>query len=92
MCTMDLHGGPNHKAELSGAFEIFDEDGNGFITRTDLHHALTQMGSDKLSSDEADSLLKLVDKDGDGLINYEEFTKLILGNGSPSPGRIVFDH
>ena len=27
------------------------------------------------------SLLKLVDKDGDGVINYEEFTKLILGNG-----------
>ena len=45
--------------------------------------ALTEMGTDKLSSDEADSLLKLVDKDGDGLVDYEEFARLILGNGQP---------
>ncbi len=49
----------------------------------DLHHALTSMGTDKLSSEEADSLLKLVDKDGDGVINYDDFARLILGNGQP---------
>ncbi|XP_061350152.1 calcium-dependent protein kinase 29-like isoform X3 [Gastrolobium bilobum] len=68
-----------HKLEkediLFKAFQYFDKDNNGYITRDELRQALTkyQMG------DEAtiDEVIDDVDTDKDGNINYQEFVAMM---------------
>jgi len=63
--------------ELFEAFKIFDKDGNGYITNHELKNVMTNMG-EYLTSEEIDELVKEADLDGDGMINYEEFIKLMM--------------
>ena len=67
--------GEHSKADVVEAFRVFDEDGNGFITADELHHNMTNLGQ-KLSTEEANDMIKKADVDGDGQINYEEFVKM----------------
>ncbi|MFS8000791.1 putative non-specific serine/threonine protein kinase [Helianthus anomalus] len=68
-----------HKLEreenLYRAFQFFDKDDSGLITRDELKHAMTQYGM----GDEAtiDEVLDDVDTDKDGTINYEEFVTMM---------------
>ncbi|XP_016687701.2 calcium-dependent protein kinase 29 isoform X2 [Gossypium hirsutum] len=57
------------------AFNFFDKDSNGFITRDELRQAMTQYGM----GDEAtiDEVIEDVDTDKDGRINYEEFVAMM---------------
>ena len=43
----------------------------------DMKHVLTEMGTDRLTPEEADMMLKLADKDGDGVLNYEEIIQVL---------------
>jgi len=63
--------------ETRQAFASFDEDGNGFISSVELKDVLTKLG-DTISGADADRLIRQVDADGDGQINYEEFRQLVL--------------
>ncbi len=56
--------------ELRAAFRIFDQDGNGFITATELRHVMTNLG-EKLTDEEVDEMIREADIDGDGRINYD---------------------
>ncbi|GMP44610.1 hypothetical protein CsSME_00013470 [Camellia sinensis var. sinensis] len=73
-----------HKLEkeehLYKAFQYFDKDGNGFISREELRQAMTQYGM----GDEAtiDEVLDDVDTDKDGNINYDEFVAM-MRRGTP---------
>ncbi|KAK1320122.1 Calcium-dependent protein kinase isoform 2 [Acorus calamus] len=66
---------------LCKAFKYFDKDDSGFITRDELKQAMTEYGM----GDEAtiDEILKDVDTDNDGRINYEEFVAM-MRKGTPS--------
>jgi len=79
MClyVMPLKDGPNNEAEMLEAFQAFDKGGNGFMMVDDLRHVLTNMGTDRLTEEEAEMMLKLTDKDGDGVLNYEEIIKVL---------------
>ncbi|GKV17796.1 hypothetical protein SLEP1_g28257 [Rubroshorea leprosula] len=68
---------------LSKAFQFFDKDGSGFITRDELRQAMTRYGM----GDEAtiDEILNDVDTDRDGRINYDEFAAMMM-TGTPDPG------
>ncbi|KAA3488974.1 calcium-dependent protein kinase 29-like isoform X1 [Gossypium australe] len=57
------------------AFNFFDKDSNGFITRDELRQAMNQYGM----GDEAtiDEVIEDVDTDKDGRINYEEFVAMM---------------
>ncbi|KAK8551751.1 hypothetical protein V6N13_120188 [Hibiscus sabdariffa] len=57
------------------AFQFFDKDSSGFITRDELRQAMTQYGM----GDEAtiDEVIEDVDTDKDGRINYEEFVAMM---------------
>ncbi|OMO80967.1 Calcium-binding EF-hand [Corchorus olitorius] len=59
--------------ELMDAFAIFDSDNNGFISANELHRILAGLGYEKCSLKECFKMIKGVDQDGDGLINFEEF-------------------
>ena len=52
-------------------------DGDGFITHDELRHMMTGMG-EKLTHSEVDEIIKQADQDGDGKINLEEFTRMLL--------------
>ncbi|EDV20673.1 Myosin light polypeptide 6 [Trichoplax sp. H2] len=55
---------------------VFDKDGNGTINSAELRHVLTSLG-EKLSDDDVEQLLSGVD-DSQGMINYEDFVKIIM--------------
>lgn len=62
--------------ELQQAFSIFDRDGNGYIDAKELRYLLTTLG-EKLSNNEVDEIIRDVDVDGDGRVNYQEFVTML---------------
>ena len=56
---------------VSPSEEVFDRDGNGFISAAELRHVMTNLG-EKLTDEEVDEMIREADVDGDGQINYEE--------------------
>jgi len=63
--------------EIEEAFKVFDKDGNGYISATELRHVMTSLG-EKLSEEEVDEMIREADVDGDGQINYQEFVKMMV--------------
>merc|ERR1712205_288592 len=63
--------------EIKNAFLTFDADGSGFVTREELIDTLTTMG-DPVDEETITGMIQEADVDGDGKINYEEFTKIML--------------
>merc|ERR1711907_232305 len=63
--------------EIRSAFLTFDADGSGFITREELVETLTTMG-DPVDEETINGMINEADLDGDGKINYAEFTKIML--------------
>jgi|EP00908_Phaeocystis_cordata_P022063 calmodulin len=61
--------------ELELAFQLFDTDDSGFITRDELREKLTTLG-EKLTEQEVDELLAEADSDNNGSISLEEFKAL----------------
>lgn len=62
---------------MLNAFKIFDKEGNGLISVTELRHIMITLG-DQLNEDEVNELLREADSDGDGFINYEEFIRTLM--------------
>ncbi|KAK7078112.1 Calmodulin-2, partial [Halocaridina rubra] len=63
--------------EIREAFGVFDKDGNGTISATELKHVLMTMG-EKLTEDEVDIMIREADIDGEGLIHYEQFIDIMI--------------
>merc|ERR1712006_65788 len=63
--------------EIKNAFLTFDADGSGFIDREELVNVLTTMG-DPVDEETINGMIAEADLDGDGKINYAEFTKIML--------------
>ena len=60
----------NPEEDLREAFKVFDKNGDGTIDGKELRHTLTNIG-EKLTDEEVDEMIKKVDEDGDGKVNYE---------------------
>ncbi|EOA29059.1 hypothetical protein CARUB_v10025314mg [Capsella rubella] len=63
---------------LFTAFSYFDKDGSGYITRDELQQACKQFG---LADVHLDDILREVDKDNDGKIDYSEFVDMMQDTG-----------
>ena len=63
--------------ELREAFKVFDKDGDGFISASELRHVMVNLG-ERLTDEEVDEMVREADIDGDGQINYEEFVKMMM--------------
>lgn len=50
--------------------QVFDKDGNGYISAAELRHVMTNLG-EKLTDEEVEEMIKEADIDGDGQVNYE---------------------
>uniref|UniRef100_A0A2P2MYK5 Putative calcium-binding protein CML27 n=1 Tax=Rhizophora mucronata TaxID=61149 RepID=A0A2P2MYK5_RHIMU len=67
--------------ELRDAFNLYDQNKNGLISSAELHQVLNCLGM-KCSVEECVKMIKNVDSDGDGSVNFEEFRKMMVSNVS----------
>ncbi|KAI8372044.1 HAD-like domain-containing protein [Choanephora cucurbitarum] len=65
--------------EFIQGFQVFDKEGDGYISAGELRYVLTNLG-EKLTEDEVNELLKEVEVGKDGRINYVDFVTVILSN------------
>lgn len=63
-----------NKQKLKAAFDAIDADGNGKITKAELRQALVGMSTEK----NVNEILEQIDQNGDGEIDFEEFSQAIL--------------
>ncbi|KAJ0450866.1 putative EF-hand domain-containing protein [Helianthus annuus] len=63
--------------ELHEAFELYDLNKNGLISSTELHQILTRLG-EGCTVEDCVKMIKSVDSDGDGYVNFEEFKKMMM--------------
>lgn len=69
---IDRQGDRQSRLEL--AFSVFDKDNSGRITVDEMHSVMSQF---ELTDSELEEMIKEVDQDGDGSINFEEFCQLM---------------
>lgn len=72
-------------SDLRDAFDLYDQDKNGLISSSELHQALKRLNM-RSSIADCERMIKSVDSDGDGCVNYEEFRKMMTSatNGVPT--------
>lgn len=63
--------------ELIEAFKVFDKDGSGFITASELKQVMIELG-EILTDEEVEEMIREACVDGDGQINYSEFVKMMM--------------
>ena len=63
--------------ELVEVFNLFDKDGDGQISITDLQHMFAELG-DPVSQEEAQDMIRFSDVDNDGYFNFTEFVKVMM--------------
>ncbi|XP_055634229.1 calmodulin isoform X2 [Toxorhynchites rutilus septentrionalis] len=70
--TMAETSADQEERELRDAFRVFDKHNRGYITASDLRAVLQCLGED-LDEEEIEDMIKEVDVDGDGRIDFYEF-------------------
>lgn len=72
---------------FKNAFQFFDKDGNGEISLVEFRTVLTQLG-DPMDDEEVSLFFKLVDRNNDGKLQYDEFLEMVLeGTSQGTPGK-----
>ncbi|KAI3875765.1 hypothetical protein MKX03_023688 [Papaver bracteatum] len=83
--TATMHRHRLEKEEnLYKAFQYFDKDGSGFITRDELKHAMSKYGMG--DEETIDEVINEVDIDKDGHIDYEEFVAMMKKGSHETDG------
>merc|ERR1712130_892799 len=59
--------------QIEKAFCVLDKDGDGSITATDLLNAIKKYKLDGLNEDDAETLFEIVDRNGSGTLDLQEF-------------------
>ena len=58
---------------------MFDKDGSGIISADEIRDVLCFGGTNSLSAEAVDAIIKQVDENGDGEIQFEEFVVMMTG-------------
>jgi hypothetical protein len=61
------------KKMIRDAFNLFDTDGDGSVTKEELKHVMETLFNTVLSEDELAAMVTEADEDGDGEVSFEEF-------------------
>lgn len=72
--------------KLQAAFRMFDKDGEGTISAEEISQVLNFGGSNSLSTEAVDAIIKQVDENGDGEIQFEEFVMMMKGLDDAAAG------
>ncbi|KAG8391686.1 hypothetical protein BUALT_Bualt01G0213100 [Buddleja alternifolia] len=71
--NQDSENGIYMESHIMDAFRVFDVDNNGLISAEELKRVLGRLGCGKCSIKECRKMIKGVDRDGDGFVDFEEF-------------------
>ncbi|RZR91670.1 hypothetical protein BHM03_00019846 [Ensete ventricosum] len=86
------------REELMEAFRVFDVDGNGFISPEELRRVLVRLGHGTCSLRECRLMIRGVDRNGDGLVDFDEFWSMMTAGAyhypsiSNSTSQIKYQH
>jgi calmodulin/calcium-binding protein CML len=69
--------GGGAEEELREAFGVFDRDHDGHISKAELRHVMISLG-EKLTDEEVEGMIAEADLDGDGLVNFDEFVRMMM--------------
>lgn len=68
--------------DMRDAFNVFDQDGDGFITVEELKSVMGSLGLKQGKTlEDCKKMIVQVDVDGDGRINYKEFLQMMKAGG-----------
>mmetsp|Transcript_13589 Transcript_13589/g.9773 ORF Transcript_13589/g.9773 Transcript_13589/m.9773 type:complete len:193 (+) Transcript_13589:58-636(+) len=70
------------REEIMKVFSLFDDDNTGAISFRNLKRVATELG-ENLTDDELQEMIDEADRDGDGLINEEEFYRVMRKRENP---------
>merc|ERR1719398_346472 len=70
----------NSRAEIDKVFALFDEDETGKISFRNLKRIAQELG-ESLTDEELNEMIEEADRDGDGLINPDEFYRVMRKRG-----------
>ena len=73
--------------KLHAAFRMFDKDGSGIISADEIRDVLCFGGNNVLSPEAVDAIIKQVDENGDGEIQFEEFVQMMTGLDDATAGQ-----
>jgi len=77
-----------HREDLCwAAFRVFDTDGDGTITTSELGMAMKSAGKGALTDGQLSEIIKEFDQNGDGVIDFDEFCDM-MRHGSTSSTRM----
>ena len=68
------------RAAVTQVFALFDDDASGHITFRNLKRVATELG-ENLTDEELQEMIDEADRDGDGMINDEEFYRVMKKRG-----------
>ncbi|PAA88454.1 hypothetical protein BOX15_Mlig020349g1 [Macrostomum lignano] len=74
------------RSEIQETFKVFDRDQDGFISPLELRHVLSNLGI-KLSEREAADMIAEADFNKDGLVDFEEFYRMMTARNAASKQR-----
>jgi calcium-binding protein CML len=76
-----------HKREMERLFATYDEDNDGHISRRELGSVMQKLGMET-TDEELNCMLRSLDKNGDGLVDFEEFVDFQVSL-SVAPGNVA---
>nr|XP_043637790.1 calcium-binding protein CML42-like [Erigeron canadensis] len=70
--------GKQEEADLTEAFKVFDEDGDGYISATELQTVLVKLGfAEGNEMRRVEMMISSVDRNHDGLVDFSEFKEMM---------------
>lgn len=67
------------EAVMRKAFDLYDMDGDGKISANEIHVVLKRLG-EKTTMEQCNAMVRAVDADKDGFVNFEEFKTMMSSN------------
>ncbi|XP_031248441.1 calmodulin-like protein 3 [Pistacia vera] len=72
----------DEEEDMKEAFNVFDQNGDGYITVDELRSVLASLGLKQgRTLEDCKRMIKKVDVDGDGMVDYAEFKQMMKGGG-----------
>lgn len=72
----------DEEEDMREAFNVFDQNRDGFITVEELKSVLASLGLKQgRTLEDCKRMIGKVDADGDGMVNYKEFKQMMKGGG-----------